>query len=130
MSSITRTDGYVSVDNRLAPVPDELLLRAGLPQTMGRGLFEAATLHCKHCGTCVIKNPERTRPRDRCRTCNVYVCDPCARAMAEPGYVHRTFDELAELVQSGAYALAGSVSAPILIPIGDSTDGQANIPGS
>jgi hypothetical protein len=129
MSSINRTDGYLLVDNRHAPVPDELLLRAGAPIGMGR-MFEGATLHCKHCATVVVKNPDRIRPRTRCKSCNVYVCDQCALAMSQPGYVHRTFDELSNLVQSGLYTLAGSTSAPILIPIGDSTDGQANIPGS
>jgi hypothetical protein len=129
MSSINRTDGYLMVDNRNAPVPDELLLRAGAPISMGRGLFETATLHCKHCAAVVVKNPDRSHDRAFCRACGVYICDCCDFARSQPGYIHRTFDELVELMQTGKYALAGSASAPILIPIGASTDGQANLSG-
>lgn len=119
MSSINRNDGYMLIDHRASPgVPDELLQQAGLPVAAGRGLFEVSTMHCPHCGAHVMKNPERVRPREYCKTCNHYICDHCHQARAQADYVHRTFDELTELVQSGRYTLAGTASAPILIPTG------------
>jgi hypothetical protein len=130
VSSLNAKDGYIMVDNRVAPVPDELLLRGGAALGMSRGLFEGATLHCKHCGAVVVKNPDRTRDRPMCRLCFVYICDGCDAVQHQPGYVHHTFEELCDLMQSGKYQLAGSASAPILIPIGASDDGKANLPGS
>jgi len=117
MSSINRTDGYLMVDNRNAPVPDELLLRTGAPTSMGRGLWEGATLHCKHCAAVVVKNPDRNHDRPYCKLCRTYICDGCAMVRSQPGYVHFTFENLVELMQTGKYRLAGSCSAPILVPI-------------
>lgn len=117
MTSITHGEGYLIADHRASPgVPESVLHTAGLPSFAGRGVFEAATIHCVHCGGSWIKNPERIRPRGYCRQCVKYVCDACDIAMAQSGYIHRTFEELAELVQSGRYTLAGSPSAPVLIP--------------
>lgn len=119
MSSINRNDGYLLIDHRDSPgVPAEVLQAANLPIAAGRGLFEAKSMYCPHCGGHVVKNPARTRPREYCKACNHYVCDACHAASTAPSYTHRTFDELTELVQSGRYTLAGTASAPILIPTG------------
>lgn len=119
MSSINRNDGYLLLDHSNAmPVPEAQLVAAGLPETAGRGVFECATLYCPHCGSHSLKNPERVRPREYCKRCNHYVCDHCHSAAQEPTYTHRTFEELTELVASGRFTLAGSASAPILLPNG------------
>ena len=118
MTSLKAKDGYVMIDNRNTPgVSDALIHSAGLPQGAGRGLFECASMHCVHCGGHVIPNPARTRPREFCKKCTAYICDPCHNAAQHADYVHRTIDELTELVGSGRYTLAGSPSAPILIPL-------------
>lgn len=117
MKSLTHGEGYLFVDNRASAVPDSIVQAAGLPSGAGRGVFEAATIHCVHCGTCFMKNPERQRPRGHCRQCDKYICDPCEGAMVLPNYVHRTFEDLAALVQSGRYQLSGTCSVPILIPV-------------
>jgi hypothetical protein len=118
MKSLKHGEGYLLIDNRGNDgVPDELVHAAGLPVGAGRGMFEADTIHCVHCGTCFLKKPDRVRPRGHCRVCDKYICDPCEGATRAAGYVHRTFEDLATLLQSGRYQLAGTVSAPILIPI-------------
>lgn len=119
MSSINRNDGYLLLDHRGSPgVSDDIARAAGLPASAGRGVFEASTLYCPHCGAHSVKNPERARAREYCKSCNHYICDFCHRASQAAEYVHRTFEDLALLVQSGKYTLAGSASAPILIPTG------------
>lgn len=124
MTSINRTDGYLLVDHRGSPgVPDSMVTRVGLPPGAGHGVFEAATMHCKHCSAVVVKNPLRARPREFCRTCNSYVCDGCAASMAAADYVHRTFEDLAHLVSGGHFTVSGNPSAPILKPTGDHSDG-------
>jgi predicted RNA-binding Zn-ribbon protein involved in translation (DUF1610 family) len=119
MTSINRNDGYLLLDHRAAtPVDDSLVIQAGLPPGAGRGVFEGKTLYCPHCGTVVVKRPDRIRPREFCKKCDHYICDHCGAARAHADYVHRTFEDLALLVQSGKYTLAGSASSPVLIPIG------------
>jgi len=109
MSSLKQYDGEVMIDNRASgePIP-------GLPNA---GSFaELRTVSCRHCGGVWAENPWRTRPREYCRTCNKYMCDGCAAVSKQPGYVHRTIDDLTEMVMSGRYTIAGgSVCDPILI---------------
>lgn len=120
MTSINQNDGYLLLDHRGSDgVSNDDLRKAGLPVSFGgRSVVEVKTLYCPHCGSHSIKNPERTRAREYCKKCNHYVCDCCHAASQAADYVHRTFEELAHLVQSGKYILAGSASAPILIPTG------------
>ncbi len=117
----TDHDGYVMVDHRASPgIPEPQARRMGLdPNLFGEGkLFEGASLGCPHCGGSVILNPMRTRERNNCRKCNVYICDLCAIEAAKPDYVHRTFREVVDMVQSGRYRLiGGTASAPILIKV-------------
>lgn len=108
MSSLTRHEGYLLVDNRAG---------GALP---GQGsVEERATLTCAHCSAAYIKNPNRIRPREFCRKCNRYICDNCGAVAARPGYVHRSFAELADLVRNGTVSIVGgSPSDPIVIPTG------------
>lgn len=41
----------------------------------GEGLRELPTRTCCHCGTIVLLNPKRVRPRSSCLKCFDYVCD-------------------------------------------------------
>lgn len=71
------------IDNRVSVgVPDELMMAGGLPAGSGRGLFEAATYTCNHCGGVVVKNPDRQRPRGYCRKCDHMICDGCEATRA------------------------------------------------
>ncbi len=40
-------------------------------------LVERATKTCAHCGTPVVVEPRRLRPRGHCRKCDDFLCDPC-----------------------------------------------------
>lgn len=75
-------EGYLLVDHRNSPGITEADLatvpadrrREFLAQSAGHQ-FEAPTLRCAHCGTIVVLNPARTRPRHWCSHCDHYVCD-------------------------------------------------------
>lgn len=86
-------EGELFVDHRASPgLTDEQAIKLGYaPGILGEGkVFEAPTMGCNHCGTVVVINPKRTRDRDWCSQCDMYVCDNCALERRLPGYVHRT----------------------------------------
>ena len=116
-----QSEGELVIDHRASPgLPPELALRLGLPpRYTGEGaIFEAAILRCNHCSTPQIKNPLRTRPRYNCVHCGgLYVCDPCAAAAAQPGYVHRSFEQISDMVRSGRWTIVGSSSAPVMVEV-------------
>lgn len=79
MGSKRDRENYFMMDHRQsAPVPDDLLRKAGLPAGAGRGLFEVASYSCNHCQRQVIMNPARTSNPDYCRGCDSYLCKRCA----------------------------------------------------
>lgn len=98
--SLARHFGYLFSDNRCS----------------GGGIFEVDTLGCNHCGAHVIPNPDRTRARAYCPKCDRYICDICEAWRHTPGYIHRTIDELTELLKTGKWALSGTMSQPVLMP--------------
>jgi hypothetical protein len=85
-------EGHLLVDHRASPGLDpEIARRMGYePEFCREGkLYEQATLTCCHCTTIMIKNPERTRPRENCPKCDhSYLCDYCYAASQRPDYVH------------------------------------------
>lgn len=93
-------EGYVRIDHRDGPgLSVDHRFAAGLPLNMpvGQGmLLEAPTLTCSHCQTVVIINPDRARERAYCSYCDHYICDGCGAAMRAPGYVHRSFKQIAD----------------------------------
>jgi hypothetical protein len=119
MSSLKRYEGYLMVDHRASPgITEEFARTNGFegPIASEGKMVESATLTCVHCGTGFVKNPERFRPRAHCKKCDRYVCDQCDHARQQPGYVHRSIFEIADLVHSGRYTLAGTPTAPVLVP--------------
>jgi hypothetical protein len=98
------SEGYVMVDHRASPgIPEDKAIKFGYhPDQVKEGaLFEAAILKCRHCPRNIVKNPLRTRERAFCLQCNSYICDWCEAARRHPDYVHRTMEDIAELVLSG-----------------------------
>lgn len=64
-------EGYVRIDHRESPgIP-------GMPFRSKGTFFEAPTMTCNHCQAVVIVNPDRTRERARCYSCDHYICDAC-----------------------------------------------------
>lgn len=123
MSSLKSLDGYLMIDHRVAPgMPEEVVRKAGIDTpAVGAGkVFECATLTCYHCATVVIQNPMRKRARNYCGKCDRYICDACGAAAAMPGYEHRSFKEVVDMVKSGRYIVSGSPSAPVLTIAGES----------
>src|SRR5262249_276454 len=114
-------EGYLMVDHRASPgLPPEIARRAGYdPAQCGEGkMYETATIGCCHCGIAVVKNPFRTRERAKCHKCEGrYVCDFCAEEMRKPDYIHYSIEQLKDLVDTGRWALAGTMVRPILTPI-------------
>lgn len=73
-------EGYLLVDHRMSPgITDADLQtipashRAMFQST--RGLFEAPTMRCGHCGTMVVLSPTRQKARNYCQPCDHYICD-------------------------------------------------------
>jgi hypothetical protein len=111
VSSLKRHDGELQIDNRATG--------GAVPGFGNASHYAAPTITCWHCKTVFMVNPLRTRPRNYCRKCDRYICDGCGAVAAQPDYQHRSFDQLAEMVMSGKYTIAGgSTSNPILIPTG------------
>jgi hypothetical protein len=116
----TSLDGEMTVDHSASPgLTPEQARRAGLPpELVGEGKkMSAATLGCAHCGSAVVLNPMRKRERAHCYQCNKYICDICDAVRHEPGYVHRTIEEVAALITSGKWRMLGSMSKPLFIPV-------------
>ena len=98
-----RQQGYTIVDNGGPCITEEQARTLGLPSDYAtRSVVEMDTLHCRHCGGCVIKNPDRSRPRGHCMKCDWYVCDPCDFKMSLPDYVHETILEKADKMKTAA----------------------------
>ena len=90
------------IDNRNSPgMPDEVVLKAGLPVGAGRGMFEAPTITCSHCQAVVVLNPLRNRERAYCAKCDHYLCDSCGAIKAQTG-ICKTFNQIIEEVQETA----------------------------
>src|SRR5882757_2764191 len=110
------SEGELMIDHRNSPGLSEGFARKlGLPpRELGAGgLFEAAMLRCNHCGVTQVKNPARTRERFSCADCGCgYICDNCKAASLQPEYVHRSFEQIAEMICSGRYTASGPTSAP------------------
>ena len=71
-------EGYMLVDHRNSPGISPELIRASkldVPIVGKNELYESATIQCCHCGGHVVRNPNRTRPRNWCMRCDEYVCD-------------------------------------------------------
>ncbi len=117
-------EGYVVIDHRASPgLSLELAQKLGMPA--GSTFYEAATLHCHHCGGHVRLNPDRVRARTTCAKCgNGYICDGCAEAAAQPAYIHRSAKEIIDMVRSGRWTIVGGpAGAPHLIPVEELSNG-------
>lgn len=73
-------EGYLLVDHRNSPgitEADLLTIPAHRRHEFiaARGIFESPTIRCSHCGTMVVLNPQRTRARGYCASCDHYICD-------------------------------------------------------
>lgn len=111
MPSLKRHDGELQVDNSNTPdVPVPGFGRGGMQMA-------APTISCAHCGSVVMLNPFRERPRNYCRKCDRYICDGCGIVTQKPGYEHRSFEQLSDMVTSGKYTIVGgSPCEPIVVP--------------
>ncbi len=78
MPSLRKHEGYLLIDNRFGPGVSAEFIRAtgkDAPIVPEGRMYESATITCSHCHTIVILNPDRSRPRNYCRTCDHYICD-------------------------------------------------------
>ena len=120
MPSLKRHDGELTIDHRASPgLTAEEARLCGLPGVqMGEGTCTGlATVSCSHCGGVWIVNPYRTRERPYCRACDHYICDGCKTASLQADYVHRTIDDLTNLIASGRWRIIGGpASSPIIVP--------------
>jgi hypothetical protein len=105
MPSLRRYEGYLLIDHRNSPgLTDEEVARAGLPPGAGKGVFEAPTISCSHCQSIVVLNPDRTRERSYCPSCDRYLCDACGALYGMTKKCRnffRTLDKIQEAAERG-----------------------------
>jgi len=110
--------GELFIDHRASPgIPAAKAEAMGFdPRAVREGSTTTLkTLGCCHCGGVWIENPWRTRPRNHCVKCDRYLCDACAIASREADYVHRSFQELCDLLRGGKFVLTGGdLRRPVL----------------
>jgi hypothetical protein len=77
--SLKDGSGYLVIDHSDSPglryedIPERLRATTAI---VGKGeKYERDIQFCAHCGSQVILNPLRTRPREYCTKCDHYVCD-------------------------------------------------------
>ena len=119
MFSKKSRDGEVFLDHSNSPgIPRDKAEQMGLPSVLvGEGKkMHAATLGCKHCGGHVVLNPMRTRERAWCSACDAYICDGCDYLRKQPGYLHITMSQLADMVKSGKFTISGTLSNLTITP--------------
>lgn len=103
MRSLASLESYLLIDNRNSQgVPDEVVVRQGMPAGSGKGLYETACYTCSHCEADVIKNPSRTRPRGFCLGCNHVICDACDAAYHASAHKCVPFKAFAEEMRNAA----------------------------
>jgi hypothetical protein len=121
VKSLKRHEGWLLLDHTASPgIPADIARKIGLdPKHVAEGKkFESATITCKHCGSAYLKNPKRTRPRGYCRSCDHYICDPCAANMTLPGYIHRCKEMLVDAaLTAGAHGKIFDPTVPEPIKI-------------
>jgi hypothetical protein len=115
-TSLGRDGGYLLVDHTNSPgIPDDLARKwaaQGVVVKPGSTKLEAASYTCAHCQFIVIKNKNRTRPREVCRKCMAVVCDRASCVLeCQP------FEMLVEKVASGK-ALAVDPTTNLILPVG------------
>lgn len=72
--------GTIIIDNRESPgiIQSVTTTRGPLQPFVGANrFFISETNTCMHCDAVVIRNPNRTRARGHCRSCDYFICDPC-----------------------------------------------------
>ena len=80
MRNSLRREGELVIDNTNSPgVPMSIIRATGLdvPFALPGKKLEVPFYMCAHCNGMVIKNPDRTRPREICFKCFAPVCDGC-----------------------------------------------------
>ena len=117
--------GELFIDHRASPGINPALRRIFGDVIVPEGTARTfPTLTCSHCKSVQLANKDRVRPRNYCRACNHhYICDPCAATAARADYVHRNFEQIADMVRSEKFVLAGPLTSAILIPKGASHHG-------
>lgn len=101
MRTLRAKEGYYMIDHRAGDGIERLGERPEIP---AGALFESATTTCSHCHRVVILNPDRSRSRGYCPSCDHYVCDECESVRVSTGKCHslaRKFDELQNLAAKG-----------------------------
>lgn len=121
--SLDSLAGELEIDHKASPGLTEQQARGAGYRGQIEFLREGSvarykTLRCCHCAGCWVENPERTRARHHCQKCHQYMCDGCAEVSKEADYVHRSADDLKDMIISGKWYFAGGTSSrPVLLPV-------------
>ena len=123
--SVSKQMGYLHVDHRNSPgLPEDVARKFGYDPALVRegAVFEADTLACCHCPSVFIKK-KGTDMAGRCTSCDGYVCDACVAAAQDPTYVHRSRQELIDMIRSGRWQFDGGTMSLPKLKRKETTDG-------
>jgi hypothetical protein len=96
MRSKLDRQGEIMIDHRNSPgLTPEWAAANGVtgPIVGGGDLYRSGIKNCRHCGSDVLMNPMRKRPREWCRKCDAYICENCGLLRKLGGYEHMTAEE-------------------------------------
>lgn len=115
-TSLGRSEGWLMIDHSNSPgIPEDLAQKwaaQGVVVKPGSTVLEAGSYTCAHCQYVVIKNQNRTRPREVCRKCMAVVCDRASCVLeCQP------FEQIVENVLSGR-AVNVDPATNLLLPVG------------
>lgn len=111
ISKLGGHQGWLIIDHSDSPgIPESMAAQVeaqGGIAVPGDTTVEVDTWTCAHCNAVVLKNPDRTRPREVCRKCMKVVCDN-HNLFCEP------FVALMDAVNDGKWNALPS--SPLLVP--------------
>jgi hypothetical protein len=102
-------EGYVEVDHSNSPgISAEQAASVGSRLVVPGGtIFKSATFTCSHCTRVVVLNPDRSRSRGYCRSCDHDICDRCS-LMMRLGHPCQPFSKLIEKLTTEKEKLNGT----------------------
>lgn len=95
-------EGYVEVDHSNSPgiTAEEAASVGSRLAVKGGTVLKSATSTCSHCQYTIILNPNRSRSRGYCRSCDHDICDRCS-LMMKLGHPCKPFAQIIENFYSG-----------------------------
>lgn len=93
-------EGYLLIDDRCS----------------GGQKKESATKTCSHCHHVLVLNPQRTRPRHYCSSCDHFICDACEFRRVNLGQGCVSMARILDTAQTAAFRAEQAHKSTIYLP--------------